>query len=165
MGKEPLHTSETLTDAQLNAILNRLDRFARLNDSQFRIPFTKWRIGIDALIGFIPVIGETIGLLLSLYLLVEAFKLKMPARLKLRMLANILLDWLIGLIPVLGDFADIAFKANVRNMQLLHRYIAQEQQRRQPVQINRHSMFKVLSLLGLGILIIVFSYYVLAHYL
>jgi len=56
----------TLSDEQLEQTLKRLDRYARLNDSQFRIPFTKVRFGLDSIIGLVPVVGETIGLVLSL---------------------------------------------------------------------------------------------------
>jgi hypothetical protein len=121
---------DTLSDEQLLKVLARLDRFARLNDSQFRIPFTRIRIGLDAIIGLVPFVGETIGLILSLYLLMEAGKLNVPLRLKLRMIANVIVDWLIGLVPVLGDLADIAFKANDRNMKLLKAYLQSEQARR-----------------------------------
>lgn len=123
----------TLTDEQLDRILFRLERYAKLNDTQFRIPFTRLRIGVDAIIGVIPVLGETIGLILSLYLLLEAIKLKVPTGLKMRMIANVMLDWLIGLVPIFGDLADIAFKANIRNFNLIKTYVEQEQQKRYPV--------------------------------
>ena len=121
---------KTLSDEQLQQTLERLDRYAKLNDSQFRIPFTKFRIGIDSIIGLIPVAGEAIGLILALYLVLEAFKLKLPMKLILRMLGNVLMDFLIGLVPFVGDLADMAFKANLRNMKLLRGYIEREQQSR-----------------------------------
>mgnify|MGYP000364856463 CR=1 FL=1 len=121
---------KNISDAQLLDTLKRLERFADLTDSRFRIPFTKIHFGIDALIGLIPFVGETIGLVLSLYLLFEASKLGVPISLKLKMLRNILIDWGIGLIPILGDIADVAFKANIRNMKLLVEHINQEHQSR-----------------------------------
>lgn len=126
-------TNNPLSDEQLGQILQRLERYARFNDSQFRIPFTRIRIGVDGIIGVIPVFGETVGLILSLYLLLEAIKLKVPTALKMRMMSNVMLDWLIGLVPILGDLADIAFKANIRNYNLLKTYVEQEQQRRRAI--------------------------------
>lgn len=125
--------TNTLTDEQIKQILNRLERYAKLHDSQFRIPFTRIRIGLDAIIGLIPVVGETIGAILSLYLLLEAMKLKVPSALKVRMITNVIVDWLVGLVPVLGDIADIAFKANIRNYLLLKNYIEEEQRRRKAI--------------------------------
>jgi len=119
-----------ITDEQLLATLKRLERVADLSDSRFRIPFTQIRFGIDALIGLIPVLGETIGLVISMYILREASRLGVPRSLKLKMLGNMLLDWLVGLIPVIGDIADIAFRANVRNMKLLVTHLDQERMQR-----------------------------------
>jgi len=121
---------KNISDAQLLETLKRLERFADLTDSRFRIPFTKIHFGIDAVIGLIPFVGETVGLVLSLYLLFEASKLGVPLSLKINMLRNILIDWGVGLIPILGDIADVAFKANIRNMKLLVEHINQEHQSR-----------------------------------
>jgi hypothetical protein len=103
--------------------LKRLDAFSRLTDSHFRIPFTSIRFGIDPLIGLIPVLGDLIGLLLSLPILVEAIRIGAPKRLVGRMLFNALLEFVIGLVPVLGDAFDVYFKANTRNTALLRAYI------------------------------------------
>jgi hypothetical protein len=150
----------TLSDEQLEQTLKRLDRFARLTDSQFRIPFTKFRFGLDSIIGLVPVVGETIGLVLSLYLVFEAFKLKMPPRLKLRMLRNVALDFLVGLVPVFGDIADIAFKANIRNMKLIKEYVEREQQSRHALP-NASSKRPAFIILLLGLVLIAFSVYLL----
>jgi hypothetical protein len=120
--------NKDLSEEQMLATLKRIERFAELTDSRFRVPFTNIHFGIDALIGLIPFFGETIGLILSLYLLVEASKLGVPFSLKIKMLRNIVIDWLVGLIPIFGDIADIAFKANIRNMKLLVEHIDQTHQ-------------------------------------
>lgn len=153
--------NKILSDEQLQQTLQRLDRYARLNDSQFRIPFTPFRIGVDAIIGLVPVLGETIGLILSLYLVFEAFKLNVSSKLKLRMIANVLLDWLIGLVPVFGDIADIAFKANIRNMKLLRDYVEQEQQSRNALPAPSTSKKTVLIFLLLSLVLIALSVYLL----
>lgn len=120
-----------ISDQQLLATLKRLERLADLTDSRFRIPFTNIRFGIDAVIGLIPFVGDSISLVMSLYLLFEASKLGAPHALKFKMLCNVILDWVIGLIPVLGDAVDVFFQANNRNMKLLVEQINQDYQSRQ----------------------------------
>lgn len=94
-------------------------QFAELLDSKFRIPNTEIRFGIDPLIGLIPGVGDWIGGLASLYFLVYASILSAKTSVLLRMLMNILLDIIIGTIPVLGEIFDIGWKANLRNAELL----------------------------------------------
>jgi hypothetical protein len=115
----------------LLATLKRLERLADLTDSRFRIPFTTIRFGIDAVIGLIPFVGDSISLAVSLYLLFEASKLGVPNYIKIKMFGNTLIDWLIGLIPILGDAVDVFFKANNRNMKLLVEHINADYQSRQ----------------------------------
>lgn len=99
--------------------LRRIQRIAWLLDARFKIPGTNIRFGWDGLLGVIPVIGDTISILPQFYLLFEAVRLKMPVIVLIKMLGNILFDWLIGLVPVLGDIADVVFRSNLRNAQLL----------------------------------------------
>lgn len=128
---------QKITDKELLATLNRLDKFATLTDSKFRIPFTQIQFGIDAIIGLVPVIGDMISLVLSGYLLSESFKLGLPRSVKTKMIRNMLLDWLIGLVPVFGDFVDVFFRANNRNMKLLVEQIDSEYQKRnKPANLN-----------------------------
>lgn len=122
--------NEKVSDQQLMSTLNRLERYAELTDSCFRVPFTRIRFGVDALIGLIPVAGELIGVALSAYLLFEASKLGVSHSLKVKMLKNILIDFLIGLVPFVGDLADFAYKANIRNLELLKSEIDQEKKKR-----------------------------------
>lgn len=102
-----------------SARIRRVENIANLLDSQFRIPGTNFKLGWDGLIGLIPGIGDTITLIPQCYLLYEAIRLKVGWSVILKMLLNVLIDWLIGLIPVLGDFFDIVFKSNLRNAQLV----------------------------------------------
>ena len=100
---------------------------AWLLDSAFPVPGTRWRIGLDGLLGLLPVAGDTVGLLLALWLVVEAWRLGVPFGVVLRMLLNVLLDALVGSVPVAGDVFDFAFKANERNLALLERHLEDEQ--------------------------------------
>lgn len=94
-------------------------QFANLLDSKFRIPGTNITFGIDPIIGLFPGIGDWIGGLASLYFLVNAVILEAKATVILRMLLNILIDIIIGAIPLLGEIFDVGWKANLRNADLL----------------------------------------------
>lgn len=99
----------------------RLQRLARLLDSEFRLPGTRWRIGLDPLIGLVPGIGDAASAGISLWLIAEAGRLGVPSGTLLKMLLNLLVDTTAGSIPVLGDVFDAGYKANLRNLALLER--------------------------------------------
>ncbi len=103
--------------------LARLDALARLLDSAFVIPGTNVRYGLDGLIGLVPVIGDVITTAISLWIVREARELGAPWHVTARMVGNVALDGTIGLVPVLGDAFDVVFRANVRNLRLLRRWI------------------------------------------
>ena len=107
----------------------RLEALARLMDGAFVIPGTNIRMGLDGLIGLVPVLGDVAAGLVSTYLIWEARRFGAPGWLIARMLANTMLDTTIGAIPVVGDAFDILFRANMKNMALLRRHF--EKQRRQ----------------------------------
>ena len=99
----------------------RLEWLADLLDSRFRIPGTQIRFGLDPLVGLVPVAGDFIGLLASLYIVVELADLGLPLFTKLRMLTNILLDFFIGSVPLVGDVLDVAIRVNRKNLALARR--------------------------------------------
>ena len=103
--------------------LRRLERFARLTDSRFRIPMTDIRFGIGPLIGLVPVVGDFAGLFLSAYIILESRRVNAPGSLQLRMLANGLIDVAGGALPVLGDVFDVWYRANDRNVELLRSHL------------------------------------------
>jgi len=105
------------------AAIARLERFSKLTDSSIGIPFTKFNIGLEALIGLIPVIGDAAGLILSSYVLIEAQRLGVSKRIKSKMIINMLIDFIGGLVPFFGDIFDAFFKANTRNTRLLKKYL------------------------------------------
>lgn len=102
--------------------LQFLDNAASWLDSKFRIPFTNIRFGLDALVGFVPYIGDITGLLISFTLLYTMIRYGVSISVFFRMIFNIVVDMLIGLIPILGDFLDIAHRSNRRNVYLLRQY-------------------------------------------
>lgn len=111
---------------QHGARLRRIRLLSHLLDDKFRVPGTTYHVGLDGLLGLIPGVGDTLGLLLSAYILFEARRLGLPTSLLLRMATNIGLDALVGTIPILGDVFDIAWKANRKNMALVHAYLASQ---------------------------------------
>jgi hypothetical protein len=106
--------------------LKRIDKLAYLFDARFEIPGTQVRIGWDGLIGLLPGVGDTLTMLPQLYLVYEAIRLKLGMGTILKMLLNVLIDYLVGSIPVLGDAFDIVFKSNMRNAKLVAEAIRQK---------------------------------------
>jgi hypothetical protein len=103
----------------VHAIRKRVERYATVLDSGIGIPGTRFRIGLESLIGMVPVVGDAIGLLLGGWLILEGSRAGAPPRLLLRMAGNTLLDALAGMVPVVGDLFDFAFKSNRANARLL----------------------------------------------
>lgn len=101
----------------------RLDALAKLLDVAFIVPGTKVRYGIDGLIGLIPVIGDIITTAISLWVVREARALGAPWHLTARMLGNVAVDGAVGLVPIAGDAFDVMFRANMRNVRLLRRWL------------------------------------------
>ncbi|ERP91469.1 MAG: DUF4112 domain-containing protein [Alcanivoracaceae bacterium] len=113
-------------EEQQRAALERLEKFSRFTDSSIGIPFTRFRFGAEALIGLIPGIGDAAGLALASYVLLEAQRAGASKAVKLRMLRNMLIDFLGGLLPVVGDAFDAIYKANTRNTELLRNYLEKQ---------------------------------------
>jgi hypothetical protein len=101
----------------------RLEALAKLLDVAFIMPGTNIRYGIDGLIGLVPVVGDLITTAISLWIVREARALGAPWHVTARMLGNVALDGVVGLVPVAGDAFDVVFKANIRNMRLLRRWL------------------------------------------
>jgi hypothetical protein len=106
--------------------LARLDALAKLLDVAFILPGTNVRYGIDGLIGLIPVIGDIITTAISLWLVREARALGAPWHLTMRMLGNVALDGVVGAVPLIGDAFDVMFRANIRNVKLLRRWMEKQ---------------------------------------
>lgn len=101
----------------------RLEALAKLLDVAFVMPGTNIRYGIDGLIGLIPVVGDIITTAIQLWLVREARALGAPWHVTARMLGNVALDGVIGVVPLVGDAFDVMFRANMRNVRLLRRWL------------------------------------------
>jgi Domain of unknown function (DUF4112) len=108
-------------DRQAHARLQRLRSLAWLLDSSIPLP-GGFRIGLDAVVGLVPVVGDVAGALVAAFILNEARLLGAPRSVLWHMSANVLIETVLGSIPLLGDLFDAGFKANLRNIALLERY-------------------------------------------
>lgn len=121
---------------------------ARVLDEAVRIPGTNIRIGLDALLGLLPVGGDVAGGLFSGLIILQAARSGAPTPVLGRMLGNVVIDVVLGTIPLIGDVFDVAWRANTRNVRLL------ESWRERPASTKRASALAVGGiLLGLMVLI------------
>ncbi len=115
-----------LYDIAREQALERLDALAKLMDSAFLIPGTNVRMGLDGILGLLPVLGDLVSGAISSYIIWEARRLGASRWVIGRMAMNTLVDTTIGAIPVLGDAFDVMFRTNVRNLALLRNHLARK---------------------------------------
>ncbi len=120
---EKVHIPEVIDpDEKLPRDLVALRRFAFFMDEAFSIPGTPIKVGLDALLGLIPGIGDVIGGVLSTWIVIGALRHRVPPRIILRMIFNIGVDLLFGAVPLAGDVFDFLYEENVHNMRLLEKH-------------------------------------------
>ncbi len=108
----------------LDARIGRLQQLADWMDTAFEVPGTDIRFGLDALIGLVPGLGDTITSLVALYIVAVASRLGVARVTLIRMIANVAVDWLLGIIPLFGDLFDVYWKANQWNVAILRKHLA-----------------------------------------
>lgn len=96
-----------------------IHRLAKMLDAQFAIPFTQIRFGFDFIIGLVPGLGDSLSSLISLYIINLAIQQNVPFSVVMHMFFNVVVDQIIGSIPIIGDLFDIYWKANLKNAKLL----------------------------------------------
>lgn len=96
-----------------------LEQLSRMMDGLFRVPGTGWRIGLDALVGLVPGVGDVATTAVSFYILAAGVRYRVPKVTLLRMASNVAVDYLLGAVPVVGDLFDVAWKSNQMNVELL----------------------------------------------
>lgn len=104
-------------------VRRRMEAMERLLERSFVIPGTRLPVGLDSIIGLIPVIGDAIAAALGAYLVWEARNLGLPKWKLWRMAGNIAFDTAVGAVPVAGDIFDFAFRSNSRNLKLVKRHL------------------------------------------
>lgn len=124
----PTSPETTKAAGDLTRRLQRLERLARLLEGRWTLPIVRRPVGLDALIGLLPVAGDLITGLISLGFVIEGGRMGVSCWTLARMLGNVGLDVLIGLTPVVGDYADVLFRANSRNVGLIRRDLARRYQ-------------------------------------
>lgn len=102
--------------------LERLRQWSYLLDQAFRVPGTNIRFGWDVIVGLVPGIGDLSSPLFGAFILVQAYRLRVPRLVQARMVINAIVDALLGLVPGVGNIADVFWKANSWNMRLLERH-------------------------------------------
>lgn len=122
-------------------VRDQLRRLAYVLDTAIPLP-GGYRIGADGLIGLIPGFGDLAGTLISSYIITQAHRLGAPTSVLMRMASNILLETVVGVVPVVGDLFDFAWKANRRNVDLLEQHLAS------PGQTRRHSRLVVVAIIA-----------------
>jgi hypothetical protein len=103
--------------------LARVTLVANLMDSAFIIPGLNRRVGLDAILGLIPGVGDALSAALASYIIWEARQLGLPRWKIARMVANVAVDTAIGAIPLAGDVFDVFFKSNQRNLRIIHEHL------------------------------------------
>ncbi|MGI8637481.1 MAG: DUF4112 domain-containing protein [Segetibacter sp.] len=132
-----------------NSQLRYLDSLAKLMDSQFKIPGTNMRFGLDPIIGLIPGAGDLSTFAISAFMLFVMIRNGASGFVLARMILNVLIDTLIGSIPLIGDVFDFGFKSNTKNMRLMREHYIEGR--------HRGSAWKVI----LPVLIIFFALFAL----
>jgi hypothetical protein len=112
-----------MNEAEKRIVMNRLGRLAWLMDDFINIPGTKFKVGFDPLLGLLPWLGDAAGSVVSSFMISEAARLGVPKSLLLKMAFNIIMDALLGVLPLVGDIFDLGWKANSRNFKLLEKYL------------------------------------------
>lgn len=114
------------TDSKQSKETFELIQLAHLLDSQFKIPFTSIRIGWDFIIGLVPVAGNLLTTLVSIYIVITARHYRVSRLVWLKMILNILIDTLLGIIPIAGNVADAFWRSNDKNIKLLKEAIEKQ---------------------------------------
>jgi hypothetical protein len=122
-GKEGQFAGNPFGNLTREQRIARLEALAKLLDVAFILPGTNIRYGIDGLIGLIPVVGDIITTAISLWLVREARAIGAPWYITARMLGNVAVDGVVGIVPFVGDAFDVMFRANMRNVRLLRRWL------------------------------------------
>jgi len=108
----------------LEARYRRLRQIAVLMDGFLRVPGTKFRFGLNSLIGLPPGAGDAMLAAISLWIVWQGSKLGLPREKIVRMLVNVAVEAALGSIPVLGDLFDVIWKANLRNLAIIEAHLA-----------------------------------------
>ncbi|MEI2582079.1 DUF4112 domain-containing protein [Scytonema sp. PRP1] len=131
--------------------LRRLRQLSRLLDRVITVPGTEISIGLDPILGLIPVGGDFLGVMLSAYIVLESARLGAPASTLSRMVLNIIIDGVVGAIPIAGDLFDVGWKANEYNIKLLEDHLKFPSQRKRADKWFVFAVMTVLFIVAIGL--------------
>ncbi len=122
---EPIHpvSMSIPTGSDPQSVRQRVEALEMLLERSFRIPGINYPIGLDAIIGLVPVLGDIVTTGLSAYMVWEARNLGLPKWKLWRMAGNVGFDALLGVVPVVGDAADVLFRSNTRNLRIIKKHL------------------------------------------
>ncbi|WP_293339108.1 DUF4112 domain-containing protein [Microcoleus sp. CAWBG58] len=150
MSRPPIQNSPANTSSKSQAAsLRRLRRISHLLDNAIPIPGTKYRIGLDPILGLIPGGGDLVGSIFAGYVVFKSAQMGVPQETLIQMAANIVLDTVAGTVPVAGDLLDVAWKANVKNIELLDAHLGSPE----PAGKKADWLFVAALLLGLTLIV------------
>ena len=138
--------------------IQQLRTVSRLLDSAFSIPGTRYRFGLDALIGLVPGLGDAVGAIFSGYIILQASRAGASRATINRMIANVAIDTVVGWVPLLGDLFDVGWKANTKNVALLEQHLqhpaaARASSRRSLLLLGAVLLALVAGAVALGVLV------------
>lgn len=140
--------------AEADVRVTRARTIAMLLDSALPVPGTRWRIGLDPLLGLVPGLGDLAGAAMSGHIVLLAARLGAPASVVARMIGHVVLDTLLGAVPVLGDLFDAAWRSNLRNVALLEAWLAEPARaRRSSALLVGGTLLALVLLAGAGLLV------------
>ncbi|HEX7833359.1 MAG TPA: DUF4112 domain-containing protein [Thermoanaerobaculia bacterium] len=152
MPSEKIHIPDVVDpDEKLPQDLVALRRFAYWMDEAFVLPGTNIKVGLDALIGLIPGVGDIIGAVMSTWIIIGAMRHRVRGLVIARMIGNIVIDMVFGAVPVAGDVFDFLYEENVKNMRLLEKH---RDRRRPPRSFAAIAFFAILLVLFVFLLAI-----------
>lgn len=105
------------------SIRKRIEAMEQLLERSFRIPGVNYPIGLDSIIGLVPVLGDIVTTAMGAYIVWEAKNLGLPRWKIWRMMGNVGFDAVIGAVPVVGDAADFLFRSNTRNLRIVKKHL------------------------------------------
>ena len=124
VNKQPLNQMRRIKPLDYEKEKVSIERLSHLLDDQFKIPGTSIGFGFDSIVGLIPVVGDTLSMSMSFYILHLARRFGVPKGKQFKMVLNIGKDYFLGLVPLIGDLLDIASKANLKNLRIIQEHIA-----------------------------------------
>jgi hypothetical protein len=139
--------TQTHHTQQDTAALQRIRFAGKILEGIIAVPGTDKKIGLDPIIGLVTGGGDSVGFMMSAYILVESLRFKLPKETLMRMLTNVAIDAVVGAVPFLGDVFDFFWKSNSKNIRLLEAHLANPKE-----QTAADKGFVILVLLALGLI-------------